>query len=44
MITLIAVFEVPARSATRQHLDNDVLQVRITMLAVKFPPERGVGK
>jgi hypothetical protein len=44
MITLIAVFEVPARSATRQHLDDDVLEVRITVLAIKFPPERGVGK
>jgi hypothetical protein len=31
-------------ATTRQHLDDDVLQVRITMLAVKFPPERGVGK
>jgi hypothetical protein len=31
-------------AATRQHLDNDVLEVRITVLAVKFPPERGVGK
>jgi hypothetical protein len=31
-------------ATTRQHLDDDVLQVRITVLAVKFPPERGVGK
>jgi len=31
-------------ATTRQHLDNDALQVRITVLAVKLPPERGVGK